>query len=108
VDVHFCRTEDAYAISIIDSNGMLSKIKILESIYNTVKLSLLIRESMESGEDITDLIAESGRGLDIVRKLTANYYFITKKNHRTEIILIFKNNDGPTDVEKTSLKIIED
>ena len=108
VDVHFCHTDDAYAISIIDSNGKLSKTRILETINNTVKQSMLIKESMENGEDITDLISESGRGLDIVRKLTANYYFITKKNYRTEIILIFKNNNATTNSDKTSLKIIED
>jgi len=108
VDIHFCRTDDAFAISIVDSNGILTKMKILESINNVIKQNLLIEESITTGEDISDFIEESGRGLDLVRKLSADYYFIIKKNYRTEIILIFKNSDGPSDVEKTSLKIIED
>ena len=108
VDVYFCHTDDAFAISIIDSNGKLTKAKILESINNTVKQNLLIEESAATGRDISEFVSESGRGLDLVRKLSADYYFIMKKNHRTEIILIFKNNDCPSNAEKTSLKIIED
>ena len=49
VDIHFCRTDDAFAIAIIDSNGKLTKMKILESINNTVKQNHLIEESMTTG-----------------------------------------------------------
>ena len=108
VDIQFCHTEDSYAISITDSNGILSKEKILESINKMIKQSILIEESMETGEDISDFISETGRGLDLVRKLSGEYYFIIKKNFRTEIILIFKNSDGPIVSESSSLKIIED
>lgn len=108
VDIQFCCNDDSFAISITDSNGKLSKAKILESINNVIKQNMLIEESLESGEDISDFISESGRGLDLVRKLSGEYYFIIKKDCRTEIIFIFKNTDKPVESDTSSLKIIED
>ncbi len=108
VDIQFCYTSDSYAISIIDSNGKLSKDKILESLNNVIKQNMLIEESIETGADISEMISESGRGLDLVRKLSGEYYFIIKKDHRTEIIIIFKNSSQPIASETSSLKIIED
>ena len=97
VDIQFCYNDDSFAISITDSNGNLSKDKILESINNVIKQNMLIEESYTTGEDISEFISESGRGLDLVRKLSGEYYFIIKKNFRTEIILIFKNSDKPVE-----------
>ena len=108
VDIQFCHTQDSFGISITDYNGKLSKAKILESLNNVIKQNILIEESVTSGADISELISESGRGLDLVRKLSGEYYFIIKKNFRTEIILIFKNSEEPAASETSSLKIIED
>jgi two-component sensor histidine kinase len=108
VDIQFCCTDDSFAISITDSNGLLSKDKILESINNVIKQNMLIEESMTTGADISEFISESGRGIDLVRKLSGEYYFIIKKNSRTEIILIFKKSDEPVVSDSSSLKIIED
>lgn len=108
VEIQFCYNDDSFAISITDYNGNLSKEKILESINNVIKQNILIEESIETGEDISALISESGRGIDLVRKLSGEYYFIIKKNFRTEIILIFKKIDEPVESESSSLKIIED
>jgi hypothetical protein len=69
---------------------------------------MLIEESMTTGADISEFISESGRGIDLVRKLSGEYYFIIKKNSRTEIILIFKKSDKPVESDSSSLKIIED
>ena len=108
VDIQFGYNADSYAISITDSNGSLTKDKILESLNNVIKQNMLIENSISSGEDISEFISETGRGLDLVRKLSGEYYFIIKKNFRTEIIFIFKNSDRPVASETSSLKIIED
>ncbi len=108
VDIQFCCTDDSFAISITDSNGILSKDKILESINNVIKQNMLIEESMTTGADISEFISESGRGIDLARKLSGEFYFIIKKNCRTEIILIFKKSDEPAESGSSSLKIIED
>lgn len=108
VDIHFCRNIDSYAISITDYNGKLTKDKILESINEVIIQNELIEKSYETGEDISDNISETGRGIDLVRKLSGEYYFIIKMNYRTEIIFIFKKNDGNISPDQSSLKIIED
>jgi CheY-like chemotaxis protein len=107
VDIFFCRADDTYAISITDYNGKLTKERILESINDVIKQNMLLEKSFETGEDISDLISESGRGIDLVRKLSGEYYFIIKKDFRTEIILIFKESDAQSRHENTSLKIID-
>lgn len=108
VDIQFCHTVDSFAISITDSNGKLTKTKILESLNNVIIQNKLIENAITTGEDICEFISESGRGLDLVRKLSGEYYFIIKKNFRTEILLIFKNSDAPVETDTSSLKIIED
>ena len=108
VEIQFCHNRDSFAISITDSNGILTKERILESINNVIKQNKLIEDSISTGEDVSSYISESGRGLDLVRKLSGEYYFIIKKNFRTEIILIFKNFYKPIESGTSSLKIIED
>ncbi len=108
VDIHFCRNDDSYAISITDYNGKLTKDIILKSINNAIVQNELIEKSFETGEDITDCISETGRGIDLVRKLSGEYYFIIKKNFRTEVIIIFKQSETSITPDKSSLKIIED
>lgn len=107
VDLFFGRTEESYAISITDYNGNLTRERVLESINDVIKQNMLLEKSFETGEDITDLISETGRGIDLVRKLSGEYYFIIKKDFRTEIILIFKESESSTSYDNTSLKIID-
>lgn len=108
VDIHFCRNNECYAISITDYNGKLTRERILESINSVIMQNELIEKSFETGEDISDSISETGRGIDLVRKLAGEYYFIIKKNYRTEIIIIFKNSEQNISPENSSLKVIED
>ncbi len=107
VDLFFGRAEESYAISISDYNGNLTREKILESINDVVKQNMLLEKAYETGEDITELLSETGRGIDLVRKLSGEYYFIIKKNFRTEIIFIFKENRSGISEKNTSLKIID-
>lgn len=108
VDIHFCRNIDSYAISITDYNGKLTKEKILESINGVITQNKLIEQSFETGEDIADHISETGRGIDLVRRLSGEYYFIIRMKIRTEIIFIFKKNDQNYSPDQSSLKIIDD
>ncbi|HQO39724.1 MAG TPA: response regulator [Spirochaetota bacterium] len=108
VDLFFCRNDDSYAVSVTDYNGLLTSGRILESINAVIEQELLIEKSALTGENIMEHISETGRGIDLVRKLSWEYYFIIKKNTRTDVIIIFNNSAGTTDKERTSLKIIED
>jgi CheY-like chemotaxis protein len=108
VEIFFGKSKSAYGISINDYNGKLSKARILESINSAVRQNQLILEAYETGEDISDQVSETGRGIDLLRKLISEYYFIIKKDVRTEIILIFDTAVSGEKRDYSSLKIIED
>jgi CheY-like chemotaxis protein/two-component sensor histidine kinase len=108
VDIFFAAGKNSYGISINDYNGKLSKEKILESINSVIAQDRLLEKAAETGENITDKISETGRGIDLVRKLCGEYYFIIKKNVRTEIMLLFDRESAALEASQSSLKIIED
>ncbi|OHD63110.1 MAG: hypothetical protein A2176_08395 [Spirochaetes bacterium RBG_13_51_14] len=109
VDIFFGHSNDKYGIAIDDYKGKLSKRIILDSIKKVVEQNLLLDKASESEEDVTEYISETGRGLDLVRKLAGEYYFIIKENVRTEIIIIFDTIfDNDKTATHSSLKIIED
>jgi CheY-like chemotaxis protein len=108
VDIYFAKNETAYGFSINDYNGILTKHTILSSINNVIEQSNLLLRAAETGEDINDFIADTGRGIDLVRKLCGEYYFIIRKGVRTEIMLIFERLVTHDDENYSSLKIIED
>jgi CheY-like chemotaxis protein len=108
VDLFFAHTPSRYGISITDYKGKLSKMKILDSIHRAIEQTQLILRAAETGEEISDKVAETGRGIDLVRKLSAEYYFVIKRDVRTEIILLFDREPTAEKKSNSSLKIIED
>ncbi|HOW81708.1 MAG TPA: response regulator [Spirochaetota bacterium] len=107
VDIFFGRSGSKYGIAIVDYNGILTKMRILESINRVVEQSMLLEKAFETGDDVSDLISETGRGFDLVRKLSGEYYFIIKEGERTEVILIFDGSGKGFEESRSSLKIIE-
>lgn len=105
VDVAFCHNSTTYAIAITDYQGTLTRGKILQSIHKAIEQEQLILKAAETGEDISDKISETGRGIDLMRKLASEFYFVIQPNKRTEIILLFESDSGK---KSSSLKIIED
>ena len=109
VDLFFSKSKHKFAISINDYKGNLTKSKILSSINKVVKETNLIEKAVANGKDITNIVSETGRGIDLVRKLAGEYYFIIKIGVRTEIIVIFDTRYEKDDTAYfSSLKIIED
>jgi CheY-like chemotaxis protein len=109
VDIFFCKSGNKFGIAIDDYKGKLNKEIILGSISRVIEQGQLIQRAADEGRDITDLVSETGRGIDLLRKLFADCYFIIKKDVRTEIILIFDYGFREDNSEfYSSLKIIED
>lgn len=108
VDVFFGTGEGSFGISINDYNGKLTKSRILDSINSVIVQDQLLAHAAATGENISDRISETGRGIDLVRKLCGEYYFIIKKDVRTEIIIVFEGDIRERDTTYSSLKIIED
>jgi CheY-like chemotaxis protein len=109
VDIFFALSDKKFGLSITDYNGKLTKKTILNSINKVIEQDQLILKAFQTGEDIIDKISETGRGLDLVRKMGGEYYFIIKENSRTEIVFLFEREYTDNDSEiYSSLKIIED
>ena len=108
VDFCFARSPSSYGLSITDYKGKLSKMKVLDSINRAIEQTQLILRAAETGEEISDQVSETGRGIDLVRKLCAEYYFVIKKDVQTEVILIFDREPSDETEARCSLKIIED
>lgn len=108
VDIFFARSCDTFGIAIDDYNGKLTKSKILDSINSAVEQNYLLEHAHEMDVDVSDLISETGRGIDLVRKLAGEYYFIIQPGVRTEIIILFDSGfEIDSCLNNSSLKIIE-
>jgi CheY-like chemotaxis protein len=109
VDVFFAHSAGKYGIAINDYKGKLTKTTILDAINRAIVQNTMISEAAENNHDVSELVSETGRGIDLVRKLAGEYYFIIKKDVRTEIIIIFdKWYENDASMTYSSLKIIED
>lgn len=108
VDIFFGRNDSRFGVSINDYRGKLTRSRILESIHGAIIQERILEEAAESGEDVSELVSETGRGIDLLRKLAQEYYFIIKENVRTEIILLFAGQKDDVEKHASSLKIIED
>ncbi len=106
VDIFFARSPDKCAFAIDDYKGRLSKTTILEAISMVIKQDNLLKD--EPNSKASAIAQETGRGLDLVRKLAGDYYFVIEKDVRTEILIIFDPvYEKDTIGTYTSLKIIE-
>ncbi len=109
VDLFYGRSNDKYGISIVDYQGKLTKAMILESINRVIAQSNMLENTLAINNEIMNMISETGRGIDLVRKLTGEYYFVLKQRIRTEILIVFDTRFNEDDtVDYSSLKIIED
>ena len=107
VEVEVGHDENRFGITITDFRGNLTRDRILnalKALENQHRADLLF----DSGEgiSISEVFKQHGRGIDIVRKNSGEYYFVIEKGQRTQAIIIFDKNFEKDD-EFTSIKIIE-
>jgi len=107
VDIHFGYNSDEYALSVTDYKGTLSSQIILSSIYNVINQRRIIEEAAVTGDVSSLQLSESGRGIELVRKLAKEYYFIIEKGKRTETILMFDSTHEYEQESSAAIKIIE-
>ncbi len=106
VVVRFGCSESQFGIAVRDFRGTLTPKVVLDSLGKAIEQQNLLERSLETGEDISDQILDRGRGLDLIRRMTGEYYFIIDPGKSTEIIIIY---DGyfEKDDAYSSLKIFE-
>ncbi|MDH5717539.1 MAG: response regulator [Spirochaetia bacterium] len=106
VIVEYGMSDSKFGISVRDYCGTLIYDKIINPLKKAAKQQALIEDSIKKGIDVSEKISTSGRGLDLIRRLTGEHYFIINPNKSTEIITIY---DGifETDSAYSGLRIFQ-
>lgn len=105
VEVEVGHDENRFGITITDFRGNLSRTRILQSLQ-ALNRQQRAGELLEQGAEVGDIFKQHGRGIDIVRKNSGEYYFVIEKGKRTAVVIIF-DKIFEKDDEYTSIKIIE-
>ncbi len=107
VGIEYGFDKTRFGISIADSMGKLTQKHILNTLGELIEREKTIQNFLEKGRKIPiSYLSESGRGIDLTRRLSGEAYFILHRQHRTEIVIIF-DSDYHKDDNLGSLKIIE-
>lgn len=89
VEVSYGASESAFGIAVRDDMGTLTPEIILEALRQTIEQQQLIMRAAETGEDISQIVLDRGRGIDLIRQLSGEYYFIIDPGNSTEVIIIY-------------------
>lgn len=89
VEVSYGASESAFGIAVRDEMGTLTPEIILEALRQTIEQQQLIVRAAETGEDISQIVLDRGRGIDLIRQLSGEYYFIIDPGNSTEVIIIY-------------------
>lgn len=95
--VTFACNENQFGISVRDFQGTLERKQILNSFNSAFEEQKLISQASKEGRDVTEFVLDHGRGLDIIRRMSGEYYFIIESGKSTEVIVIYDGlfeNDG--------------
>lgn len=105
VEVEVGHDENRFGVTITDYRGTLTRDRILHSLQRLQREDTA-EELLAGGARISDVFKQHGRGIDIVRKNSGEYYFVIDRGRRTQAVIIFDKNFEKDD-EFTSLKILE-
>lgn len=89
VEVAYGANEHAFGIAVRDHMGTLTPQIIIDALRQTIEQQQLILKAAETGEDISQAILDRGRGLDLIRQLSGEYYFVIDPGNSTEVIIIY-------------------
>ena len=106
VEVSYGASESAFGIAVRDDMGTLTPEIILEALRQTIEQQQLIVRAAETGEDISQIGLDRGRGIDLIRQLSGEYYFIIDPGNSTEVIIIYDRSYEKDD-SVGSLKIFD-
>ena len=107
VEVCFGTGNKKYGISVTDFQGKLTKESILKAFKSYVDQEEMLENAMSTGEDISDLLSTTGRGLQMIRMMANEYYFNIKKGEQTEVIILLDFNKEDKEEKQSSIKINE-
>jgi len=107
IETVYGHNDEKFGAAIIDYNGSLTRQTILKTLFDVVEQEKMMQSAIESSGHIENInLSESGRGIDLLRKLSGEYYFNIRRKYMTEIIFIFDINFHKDDT-RSSLNIFE-
>ncbi|MBN8222911.1 MAG: ATP-binding protein [Spirochaetes bacterium] len=89
VEVTYGASENAFGIAVRDFMGTLTPEIIITALRQTIEQQQLIERAAQTGEDISQIVLDRGRGIDLIRQLSGEYYFIIDPGNSTEVIIIY-------------------
>jgi len=89
VEVTYGASEHAFGIAVRDFMGSLTPEMVIAALRQAVDQQKMILKAAETGEDISQEVLDRGRGLDLIRQLSGEYYFIIDPGNSTEVIIIY-------------------
>jgi len=107
VEVCYGANKTHLGISVTDFKGTLTKQRILKSFRGVIEEVKLLAQASKTGEDVSSVIAEKGRGLQMIRIMANEYYFNIKLNKLTQVIIIVELADSKLKKINSSIKIQE-
>ncbi|MCX7631747.1 MAG: response regulator [Turneriella sp.] len=89
VEVHYGASEQAFGVAVRDRMGTLTPERIIESLCRTIEEQKMLERAAQTGEDVSHLVLDRGRGLELIRQLSGEYYFVIDPGISTEVIIIY-------------------
>ncbi|HOG63848.1 MAG TPA: hypothetical protein PLM00_00090 [Spirochaetota bacterium] len=105
VEVEVGHDENRFGVTITDFCGNLTRSRILESL-RTLEQQKSVERLLAEGRSISDIFRQHGRGIDIVRKNSGEYYFVIERGRRTQVVIIFDKHFEKDD-QNASIKVLE-
>ena len=105
VQIEVGHDENRFGVTITDFCGNLTRSRILESL-RTLEQQKSVERLLAEGRSISDIFRQHGRGIDIVRKNSGEYYFVIERGRRTQVVIIFDKHFEKDD-QNASIKVIE-
>ncbi len=107
IKIQYGVNEEKFGVSIADFEGKLTKLVVLSTFKEFFESNQKMMKAIEMGEDPTEFIKDKGRGLQMAREMSNEYYFNIKSNEITEIIIITWLKKNSSNSANQSIKINE-
>ncbi len=107
IEVQFGKDDNRFGVSITDFEGKLTKLGVLQTFKEFVDNNNRLMKALEKGEDPSTFMKDSGRGLQMAREMSNEYYFNIRVNKLTQIIILIWMKKIPILQKSQSIKINE-
>ncbi len=109
VEIKYGYDKHKFGIGITDFKGTLRKNMILASIKEIFESEKRFKEAMIKGEDISDILKTTGRGIFMTMDMANEYFINIQRGLKAEVIILtpYNEQDSGEGSSKTSLKINE-